>query len=109
MCPRIFTAALLCLIPLYAADPDGEALFKQRCATCHDGAPQPRMPLRTELSARTPEAIYRAMFEGAMKPQADGLSEAEGRAIATFVTGKAFGTVTTTSDKCTGTPAPIRL
>src|SRR5215475_2567593 len=52
-----------------AAEPDGAALYKQRCATCHEGKPQARMPSRTELGARTPEAVYSAMFGGSMAPQ----------------------------------------
>ena len=45
-----------------------------------------------------------------MKPQSAGLTPAEGRAIASFVTGKAFATLpVTTSGQCTGTPAAIRI
>lgn len=90
---------------LWAAPPDGAALYKARCASCHDGKPQPRMPLREELTARTPETIYKAMFEGAMVPQSAGLSEEEGRAIARYITGKEFSTVLETmAGRCT-TPA----
>src|SRR5690348_3840259 len=73
-----------------AAAPDGEALFKQRCATCHEGKPQARMPGREELKARTPESIYQAMFAGAMVPQSAGLTPDEGRAIARYLAGKEF-------------------
>ncbi len=84
----------LSLLPIFAAQaatPDGEALYNKRCGTCHDGKPQPRMPSRQELTARTPESIYQAMFGGVMDWQATGLSSEEGRAIARFVTGKEFG------------------
>jgi len=80
------------MVAVFAAGPDGEALYKQRCANCHDGKPQPRMPSRPELSARTPESIYQAMFGGAMDWQSTGLSGDEGRAIAQFLTAKEFGT-----------------
>jgi polyvinyl alcohol dehydrogenase (cytochrome) len=74
---------------LWAADPDGAALYKARCATCHDnGTAQNRIPKREEIAARTPEAIVNAMFEGAMITQATGLSVDEGKAIARFLTGK---------------------
>jgi polyvinyl alcohol dehydrogenase (cytochrome) len=87
-----FFLSLIWALAAYAAPPDGEALYKERCATCHDGKPQPRMPSRQELSARTPESVYLALASGAMTLQARGLSPDEERAIARFVTGKEFGT-----------------
>ncbi|HLK67015.1 MAG TPA: PQQ-binding-like beta-propeller repeat protein [Bryobacteraceae bacterium] len=109
---RLFSLALLCAAASYAAAPDGEALFKQRCATCHEGAPQPRMPTRQEIAARTPESVYRAMFEGAMQPQSSGLTPEEGRAIARYVTGKEFGGgggAGTAAGKCSSAPGPLRV
>jgi polyvinyl alcohol dehydrogenase (cytochrome) len=88
---QLFLLSLLPILAAHAAAPDGEALYKQRCASCHDGKPQPRMPSRQELSARTPESIYQAMFSGVMNWQATGLSSDEERAIARFLTGKEFG------------------
>jgi len=76
---------------LWAAAPDGAALYKARCAVCHDGQAQPRMPLRDELAAKTPEFVFNAMVSGAMTVQAAGLSEDEGRAVARFLTAKEFG------------------
>ena len=46
---RNLSLALLSLFAARAAVPDGEALYKQRCASCHDGKPQTRMPSRQEL------------------------------------------------------------
>src|SRR5258708_29193854 len=59
---RTTLLTLVALFAAHAAAPDGEALYKQRCATCHDGQPQARMPSRQELNGRTPESIYQAMF-----------------------------------------------
>ncbi len=87
-------------------DPDGAALYRQRCATCHDNSQsqQLRMPKREEIAARTPEAIMAAMFSGAMVTQAAGLTQKEGRAIARFLTGKDIGTVSeNTAGQYTGT------
>lgn len=68
------------------------------------------MPSHSELSARTPEAIYRAMFEGAMVPQSAGLSAEEGRAIARFVTGKEFAAAPAKfGAQCTNAPPPVRI
>jgi polyvinyl alcohol dehydrogenase (cytochrome) len=92
---------------VWAAAPDGAALYKERCATCHDNPQgQLRMPKREEVAARTPEAVMNAMFSGAMVTQAAGLTEDEGRAIALYVTGKAFGTVSEAmAGQCT---APLK-
>ncbi|HTS48394.1 MAG TPA: PQQ-binding-like beta-propeller repeat protein [Bryobacteraceae bacterium] len=94
-----------------AAAPDGEALYKQRCGTCHDSAqPQARVPTHAELAQRTPEFIYRAMFDGAMLTQSAGISPDEGRAIARFITGKEFTAASTEiAGKCPGTPGPVHL
>src|SRR5215471_9579889 len=99
-----FRTLLLSLLSVaaFAAAPDGAALYRQRCASCHDGPAQPRMPSHSVIAARTPEAVYKAMFEGAMVPQSAGLSAEEGRAIARFVTGKEFGAGTAKiTGKCT--------
>src|SRR6266567_791910 len=93
-----------------AAEPDGAALYKERCATCHEGKPQSRMPSRAELGTRTPESVYSSMFGGSMAPQSAGLSEEEGRAIARFVTAKEFGTrVAEISGKCAAASSPVRI
>jgi polyvinyl alcohol dehydrogenase (cytochrome) len=99
---RSFVLALVALGSVWAAEagPDGAALFKARCAGCHEAAsPQGRTPKREELAAKTPESILAAMFGGAMEMQAAGLSRDEGRAIARYLTGKDFST---TSDVVTG-------
>ncbi|MBZ5619054.1 MAG: PQQ-binding-like beta-propeller repeat protein [Acidobacteriia bacterium] len=102
--------ALLTVFAARAAAPDGESLYKQRCATCHDGQPQARMPSHQELAARTPESIYRAMFEGAMMPQSAGLATEEGRAIARFLTGKEFGaSAGALAGKCATAPSPLHM
>jgi polyvinyl alcohol dehydrogenase (cytochrome) len=76
-----------------SAAPDGEAIYKKRCAPCHDGPAQARMPARDEISKRKPEEVYRTMFAGAMQPQSAGITPEEGRAIARYLTGKEFGKV----------------
>jgi len=104
---------LLALIPILAAQdatPAGEVLYNKHCAGCHDGKPQPRMPARQELTARTPESIYQAMFSGAMATQAAGLSSEERRAIARFIAGKEFGAgATALAGKCSGTPGALSM
>jgi polyvinyl alcohol dehydrogenase (cytochrome) len=94
----------------FAAPPDGAALYKSRCAICHDGKPQARMPSHDELAARQPEAIFKAMFEGVMLAQSIGLNEDEGRAIARFLTGKEISAVTPVmSGRCTAAPKALTI
>ena len=98
----VMTLSTACLIScallrnsLWAADPDGAALYQSRCAACHDnGSAEARVPKREQIAARPPEAIVNAMFEGLMIIQASGLTMEEGRAIARFITGKEFSSVT---------------
>lgn len=98
-------------ISAWAAAPDGESLYKQHCAGCHDGTPQPRMPSHGELAAKTPDFVFKAMFDGAMVIQAAGLSEDEERAIARFITGKDFAAASTSpmAGQCTAPPKAMSL
>jgi cytochrome c553 len=101
---------LLSLSTALAAAPDGEALYKERCGICHDGKVQARTPARDEIASRTPEFVYKAMFEGAMMAQSAGLSAEEGRAIARYLTGKEFSaSVTTNVARCPGNPPAIQI
>jgi polyvinyl alcohol dehydrogenase (cytochrome) len=101
---------LAALATAHAATPDGQELYKQRCGSCHDVKGQARVPARDEISQRTPEFIYRAMFEGAMLTQSIGLTDEEGRAIARYLTGKEFGTTpVSTVGKCAAGPGPLRV
>src|SRR5262249_27192311 len=52
---------------------DGAAIYKERCASCHD-APEGRVPPLSAIKAMTGEAIYGVLTTGAMKSQAQGLS-----------------------------------
>ncbi|HVH59135.1 MAG TPA: hypothetical protein VM709_02340 [Candidatus Sulfotelmatobacter sp.] len=43
----------------------GEALYRQRCAACHEGA-VPRAPNRDALKQRSPEGVRFALVGGSM-------------------------------------------
>jgi len=64
-----------------AATPDGEALYKARCAACHDGG-NDRAPARAVLSRNPPSFIVTSLTKGAMVPMAAGLKPEEIVAIA---------------------------
>lgn len=63
--------------------PNGEALYRTRCAACHDNA-QDRTPPRDVISRNSPSFILTAM-NSVMAPMAEGLSEQEKRAIALYL------------------------
>lgn len=86
-----FVILLLTLSPGWAAAPlDGATLYKQHCASCHDGN-VPRAPKLDRLREMTPEAVLNALEMGPMKFVGLFRPLTERRAIATFVTGKEFG------------------
>src|SRR5215467_15659861 len=51
---------------------DGGAIYKERCASCHD-MPEGRTPPLSTIKGMTGEAIYTALATGSMKTQAQGL------------------------------------
>jgi mono/diheme cytochrome c family protein len=65
---------------------DGEALFKQRCAVCHDH-PQGNIPPRAMLESRSRAYIVDTLTHGAMRAQAAGLSANDIDAIAGYLDG----------------------
>jgi len=114
------SAALGLMLPCVATAqqpaPSGDAVYKQRCASCHDGT-LPRMPNRQGLAAMTPEHIESELASFSMRRQGASLSPAERRAVAEFLTGRpagsyrapisvipksAYCTTTTTGDQLNG-------
>lgn len=98
--------------PAPPAQPNGEAIFRARCAGCHD-QPEGRTPSRELLRQRTTESVVAALTNGMMSPQAAGLSQVEVRAVATYVTGRPLGAAAATpavqvNDKMCATHPPIR-
>jgi polyvinyl alcohol dehydrogenase (cytochrome) len=70
--------------------PNGEAVYKQHCAACHDGA-MPRMPSRETLRGYLPEAIETALASFSMRREGAALSGAERRAVSEFLAGRPAG------------------
>src|SRR5262245_7438127 len=61
------------LSPRMLAAQDGAAIYKERCASCHD-MPEGRTPPLAAIKAMTGEAIFAALSNGSMKTQAQGLA-----------------------------------
>ena len=67
-----YVCLLAVLTPALFAQ-DGAAIYKERCASCHD-APAERVPSLVTIKAMSPESIYIALTGGAMRTQANGLT-----------------------------------
>jgi polyvinyl alcohol dehydrogenase (cytochrome) len=63
------------MMPLLSAQ-DGAAIYKERCASCHD-MPEGRTPSLSTIKEMSGEAIYTALASGTMKSRAEGLSTAQ--------------------------------
>jgi polyvinyl alcohol dehydrogenase (cytochrome) len=63
---------------------NGAALYKERCASCHD-APEGRTPSITAIKQMTSAAIYGALTNGVMKPQTSGLSTQEVMSLLVYI------------------------
>src|SRR5215470_4252260 len=69
----LLALALSVLSPRMLSAQDGAAIYKERCASCHD-MPEGRTPPLATIKAMTGEAIYTALSSGAMRTQAEGLT-----------------------------------
>jgi polyvinyl alcohol dehydrogenase (cytochrome) len=72
------------------ANKEGEGLFKQRCAGCHEGGVA-KAPNRAALKQMSPENVRFALLKGSMLMQGFGLSPAQIDSIAQYLTGKLPG------------------
>jgi polyvinyl alcohol dehydrogenase (cytochrome) len=64
---------------------DGEALYRQHCATCHD-AGVPRAAARSVLEKLSPDSIRATLDAGSMVQQAAALSRAQKDAVVGYLT-----------------------
>lgn len=60
---------------------DGVAIYRQRCAMCHDH-PQGNIPPRSWIAARPREEVIQALTHGVMRAQAAGLTPQDIEAVA---------------------------
>jgi polyvinyl alcohol dehydrogenase (cytochrome) len=99
---RSFAACVAVLI-VCVANPalaqDGEALYAEHCASCHNGTVD-RAPRLDVLRAMTPQRILQVLEFGSMVSMTHGRTTAERRALAEFASGKSLG------ERFTIEPAP---
>ncbi len=84
-------ALLLLAAAARAADPDGAALYRQHCASCHDASAVTRAPAPASLRLMTADNIVRSLETGMMKAQGAALDAAQKRALAQFLAAKPAG------------------
>src|SRR5690242_21422523 len=78
-------ALLLAALTLPAlAAPNGEALYKQHCATCHEGN-VPKAPRREALKKMSAEVLWFSITRGDMKERAAGLSAVDKSALIAYL------------------------
>ena len=83
----------------------GAAIYHARCQHCHEGQAA-KAPSRTFVEMMTPESIYGALSQGIMKTMAAGLSDADERDVAEYLSGLPFGSAKPpTAPKCAGAAA----
>jgi polyvinyl alcohol dehydrogenase (cytochrome) len=88
--------------------PEGAQVYQRACATCHEQSNIDRMPQRAVIARMSPENVLAALTSGVMQTQAASLSVADRRAVAQFLTGKAFGgEVTSAANACKQSPGDL--
>ena len=101
-----FTSFLVACSVGFAAGPDGAAIYRDKCAACHDSPAQSRAPATASFRMTSPENIVRALETGLMKDQGLSLTAGEKQAVAAFLTAKAAGAVAKAA-LCADLKAPL--
>jgi polyvinyl alcohol dehydrogenase (cytochrome) len=85
------TATLLLPVDSALAQVNGARLFEQACMTCHGNSRVERAPDPAILRKMTPERIYEAITVGAMRVQAQDLTDEAKRSIAEYLGERKLG------------------
>src|SRR5262245_30242525 len=87
------------------ADQDGEGIYREHCATCHDRG-VPRAPTRAALSRMPTDNIRFALTSGKMSTQGAELNRAQLESLLRFLTGSvAVTSGSTRANPCEGNGA----
>ncbi len=106
--PLLRLILVLALSCGFALAQDGAAIYKQRCAVCHD-APVGRVPPVSALRAMDASAIARSLENGPMQTQAAGLTAAERSAVVAFLASpkQTASSPAPAAFLCQGSAAPV--
>lgn len=91
MMKRTLLAALALIVSASVGAQDGEAVFTAKCAACHlnpDPKDNAHAPSKDDMAKFTPNVVYAALTDGLMRLQGAELSDADRRAVASYLTGK---------------------
>ena len=91
---RLLAVAAVLPVCGFAQTPIGGVLFEQHCMSCHrQPDPNTHAPNREAMSQFMPERVLAALTTGAMAPiaQAAGLTDAQKRSIAEFISMRPLG------------------
>jgi polyvinyl alcohol dehydrogenase (cytochrome) len=69
----------------------GEAVYKERCAVCHEAPSDSRIPAARMLRSISPENIVRTLENGLMQAVGARLTADQKRAVAEFLAGRTIG------------------
>jgi polyvinyl alcohol dehydrogenase (cytochrome) len=87
---------------------DGGAIYKERCATCHEAGAAVRAPFRDVLMSMSVQQIVTALSPGGvMAEQAKDLSDAHRTAVASYLSGGGKSSVDPSIGACASSTAPI--
>ena len=68
----------------------GAAVYQQICSACHEAGVN-RAPQRYIVAQLPAESVYHALTAGVMQPMAASLDDSQKRAVAQYITKRAFG------------------
>ena len=89
----------------------GEALYQQKCASCHDH-PSDRIPPKSTIANNTPTVIMSALLEGVMRPMAAGLTPHDMASVAAYLSTRkegGLGAGALEAPACKDKPGPLDL
>ncbi len=75
------------------AFPEGAKVYREHCASCHDAATG-RAPQKWVLQQMSAEAIHKALTEGAMRVQAQGIAPEGTASVAEYLANRKLGAAT---------------
>lgn len=70
----------------------GAAIYRMRCAACHENPEETKAPSRTTLSAMSYQVLSFSLTQGKMQAQAAGLSEEQRGQLINYLTGRSAET-----------------
>jgi polyvinyl alcohol dehydrogenase (cytochrome) len=97
----LLALTLFVVSPRMLSAQDGAAIYKERCASCHD-MPEGRTPPLSAIKAMTGEAVFTALSTGAMKTQAEGLQPPQLFALIGYIAPVGSASTPSVTRNCAG-------